>query len=76
MGVSCVQSIAISDGRSGQQIIDTISKQLESMNGRKCGTYCVESDTYYSSAISPVKVLNLLTSTEFPMTCFALLNNF
>jgi mediator of RNA polymerase II transcription subunit 20 len=49
MGVSCVQSIAISDGRSGQQIIDTISKQLESMNGRKCGTYCVESDTYYSS---------------------------
>jgi len=76
MGVSCVQSIAISDGRSGQQIIDTISKQLESMNGRKCGTFCVECDTYYSSLpINTVKVLNLLTSTEFPMTCFALLDN-
>lgn len=76
MGVSSVHSINIVDGRSGQQVVDTICKQVESLGGRKCGQFVVECDTYYSSPnISPPRVLYLYHSSDHPASCFALLDN-
>lgn len=76
MGVCSVHSIAIPDGRSGQQVVDGICKQLEVLGARKSGTFCVECDTYYSAAfITPARVLNLFHNSEYPASCFALLDN-
>ena len=98
MGVSCVHSLTIAAGKSGQQVIDGVSRQLESLGAKKCQPFSVECDTYYS--VSPVtggqtgpesgansepnanastsgqssRVLNLFKSSEYPMSCFALLD--
>jgi len=94
MGVSCVHSLAIPSGKSGQQVIESINRQLESFGAQKCGQFCVECDTYYSvnqttgqtsdptndpqmtggSGGQTSRVLNLYHSSEYPMSCFALLD--
>ncbi|XP_054159514.1 mediator of RNA polymerase II transcription subunit 20-like [Oppia nitens] len=48
MGVSCVYSLPIPSGKSGQHMIELISKQLETFGAQKCGQFYVECDTYYS----------------------------
>ena len=94
MGVSCVPSLNIPSGKSGQQVIESINKQLESFGAQKCGQFNVECDTYFSvnqmtaqnaesneSNVGPgapgaqsSRVLNLFHSSEYPMSCFALLD--
>lgn len=61
-------------------MIDTYTKQLEALGAKKCGTFSVECDTFYSNlsilaSAGVQKVLNLITSTEYPASSFALLEN-
>ena len=92
MGVSCVHSLTIPSGKSGQQVIESINKRLESFGAQKCGQFSVDSDTYYSvnqmtgqtpegsdsTVTTPggqtSRVLNVFHCSEYPMSCFGLLD--
>lgn len=82
MPVSSVHILPIKDGLSGPQSIEIYSAQLEALGARKAGTFSVECDTYYSNpgvvmTVPPnsTKVLNVLTSSEYPTTAFSLFEN-
>lgn len=67
----------ISDVSSGPQMIETYQANLEALRAKKSGTFLIECDTYYSNpGIFPQqKTLNLLMSSEYPLTAFSLIKN-
>lgn len=46
--ISLVQS-DVPEGRSGQQVIDSLQRKIEQAGGQRNGNWLVECETYYSS---------------------------
>lgn len=76
MGVSAVHAINIPEGKSGQQIVDSLVRLIEARGAKRTGIFSVESETFTSAPhIQPQRTLQLLHVSEFPATAFALLDN-
>jgi len=76
MGVVCVISYAVLEGRSGQQTVDLIQKRLEQLGAEKTGTFSVDCETYQSlPPITPQRQVHTLHNTEQPASCFAVLDS-
>ncbi|CAG5123266.1 unnamed protein product [Candidula unifasciata] len=75
MGVSCVFSYPVPEGRSGAQVVDILQKQVETMGGSKTGTFYVDCETYQSVMLNPPKTLHILHNSEYPASCFAILDS-
>ncbi|BFZ08473.1 hypothetical protein BsWGS_11512 [Bradybaena similaris] len=75
MGVSCVFSYPVPEGRSGAQVVDILQKQVETMGGTRTGTFHVDCETYQSVMLNPPKTLHILHNSEYPASCFAILDS-
>lgn len=75
MGVVTVHQYPIPDGKTGQHVLDHLTKLMETLGASKTGTFCVDCETYTSApTITPTRVLNIIHNTEHPASCFALLD--
>lgn len=75
MGVVCVYAYPVPEGKSGQQVVDTIQKQLEQLGAVKSGNFCVDCETYQSNVqTAPQRIIHILHNSEQPATCFAVLD--
>ncbi|CAH8516527.1 unnamed protein product [Schistosoma turkestanicum] len=75
-GVSCVLLLNSSEGNSDPQILENLMKKLELLGAQKCGRIHVESAVYFSNfARSQCKTFQVLTSTEYPASCFIFTDN-
>ncbi|XP_053204016.1 mediator of RNA polymerase II transcription subunit 20-like [Panonychus citri] len=73
--VVIVSQFPIPEGKSGQEIVDRLIKQFESMQFQRVGNFVVDCETYYSAPIiNPPRVLNIIHNSEYPATCFAQLD--
>ncbi|KAI1306014.1 Mediator of RNA polymerase II transcription subunit 20 [Halotydeus destructor] len=75
MGVVAVHVYPVPEGKSGQQAVDNLCKILETLGATKVGTFSVECETYHSSGININRTLNLFHNSEYPASCFSLLDN-
>lgn len=75
MGVASIHSISIPEGKAGQQVVESLCKQIEALGAEKSGQFSVECETYYSSFPNVSKFINLFHNSEYPATCFALQDN-
>ncbi|XP_059143401.1 mediator of RNA polymerase II transcription subunit 20-like isoform X2 [Physella acuta] len=75
MGVSCVYSYPVPEGRSGAQVVDVLQKQVETLGGIKMGNFHVDCEAYQSVMLNPPKTLHLLHNSEYPASCFAILDS-
>ncbi|RUS80494.1 hypothetical protein EGW08_011745 [Elysia chlorotica] len=75
MGVSCVYSYPVPEGRSGAQVVDLLQKQVEMLGGIKAGTFLVDCETYQSVMLNTPKTLHILHNSEHPASCFAILDS-
>ncbi|CAL1526246.1 unnamed protein product [Lymnaea stagnalis] len=75
MGVSCVYTYPVPEGRSGSQVVDVLHKQIETMGGTKMGNFHVDCENYQSVMLNPAKTLQILHSSEYPASCFAILDS-
>ena len=78
MGVVTVHQYPIPEGKSAQQVIDQLTKLMDTLGAVKIGTFCVDCETYYSqfsqTNMNQPRILNVLHNTEYPSSCFALLD--
>lgn len=77
MGVTCVCPWPLLSGKSGQQVVDVLQKNVELAGAKWSGSWCVDCETYQSVSNmgSPTKILHIIHNTEFPMSTFASLEN-
>ncbi|XP_013395333.1 mediator of RNA polymerase II transcription subunit 20-like [Lingula anatina] len=75
MGVVCVASYPVPEGKSGQQIVDVLQSRLEQLGAEKSGQFNVDCETYQSQVPSAQnRLVHLLHNSEQPATCFAVLD--
>lgn len=76
MGVVCVYAYAIPEGKSGQQVVDSLQKQMEVLGATKTGNFCVDCETYQSHAQNAQqRTIHILHNSEQPATCFSVLDS-
>ncbi|XP_062613050.1 mediator of RNA polymerase II transcription subunit 20-like [Saccostrea cucullata] len=76
MGVVCVFACPVPEGKSGQQVVDGLQKQVEMMGASKAGNFLVDCETYQSNPQNVMQsaqqcVVNILHNSEHPASCFA-----
>ncbi|XP_050412133.1 mediator of RNA polymerase II transcription subunit 20 isoform X2 [Patella vulgata] len=77
MGVVCVYYYPVPEGKSGQQVVDGIQKQIELLGAVKTGNFCVDCETFQAGSgiqNTPQRQVNILHSSEQPASCFAILD--
>src|SRR5687768_11639522 len=72
MGVVTVHQIPIPDGKSPQQVIDNLHRELDRLGGRKGGQFCVDCDVFF---FGQNRALNVVHSSEYPATTFSIMDN-
>ncbi|KAI8771856.1 mediator of RNA polymerase II transcription subunit 20 [Biomphalaria glabrata] len=75
MGVSCVYMYPVPEGRSGAHVVEVLQKQVETIGGVKMGSFVVDCESYLSIMLSVSKTLQILHNTEYPASCFAVLDS-
>ncbi|XP_046542963.1 mediator of RNA polymerase II transcription subunit 20-like [Haliotis rubra] len=77
MGVVCVYLYPVPEGKSGQQVVDTLQRQTEQLGAVKAGNFCVDCETFQSTFQQGAqqKQLSILHNSEYPATCFAILDS-
>ncbi|KAK3579333.1 hypothetical protein CHS0354_029623 [Potamilus streckersoni] len=77
MGVVCVYPYPVPEEKSGQQVVDTIQKQLELLGAHKSGNFFVDCESYQSNlqTATQQRLLHLFHNSEQPATCFSVLDN-
>lgn len=76
MGVVCVFACPVPEGKSGQQVVDGLQKQVEMMGATKSGNFLVDCETYQSNPQNVTQtpqqcVVHILHNSEHPASCFA-----
>ncbi|KAH3881709.1 mediator of RNA polymerase II transcription subunit 20-like [Dreissena polymorpha] len=76
MGVVCVYMYPVPEGKSGQQVVDSMQRQLELLGAVKTGNFNVDCETYLSNNPqgTPQRSLHLLHNSEQPASCFSVLD--
>lgn len=78
MGVVCVYAFPVPEGKSGQQVVDSLQKQVELLGGVKTGNFLVDCETYNPNNITipgtSTRLLHVLHNSEQPASCFAVLD--
>lgn len=77
MGVTCLVQSDVPEGRSGQQVIDSLQRKIEQAGGQRNGNWLVECETYYSSQSqeNSTKAFYLLHNSDYPSVSFSALDN-
>ncbi|XP_046839597.1 mediator of RNA polymerase II transcription subunit 20-like [Xenia sp. Carnegie-2017] len=77
MGVTCIYPWPLASGKNGQQVVDTLQKNVELAGAIWSDGWCVDCETYQSVASmgSPAKMLHILHNTEFPLSTFSCVEN-
>ncbi|XP_041348788.1 mediator of RNA polymerase II transcription subunit 20-like [Gigantopelta aegis] len=76
MGVVCVYPYQVQSGKSSQQALDILQKQVEQLGAIKSGNYYVDCETFQSNLqnVAP-KHVNILHNSEQPASCFAVMDS-
>ncbi|XP_014790192.1 mediator of RNA polymerase II transcription subunit 20 [Octopus bimaculoides] len=76
MGVVCVFSYPVPEGKNAQQIVDSLQKQVELLGAVKAGNFYVDCETYQSTLPNTTtqRLIHILHNSEQPATCFAILD--
>ncbi|XP_076447754.1 mediator of RNA polymerase II transcription subunit 20-like isoform X2 [Babylonia areolata] len=76
MGVTCVYSYPVPEGKSGQTVVETLQRQIELLGAVKAGHFCVDCDIFQSILQSSInaqpKTVYILHNSEQPASCFAI----
>lgn len=76
MGVTCVYSYPVPEGKSGQVVVEGLQKQLELLGAVKAGHFCVDCDIFQSNQQNSInaqpKTVYILHNSEQPASCFAI----
>ncbi|KAL5013363.1 hypothetical protein ScPMuIL_007633 [Solemya velum] len=72
----------VPEGKSGQQVVDSLQRQVELLGAVKSGNFSVDCETYQSNlqndmiflTFSPQRLVHILHNTEQPATCFSILD--
>ncbi|XP_052779363.1 mediator of RNA polymerase II transcription subunit 20-like [Mya arenaria] len=77
MGVVCVYTFPVPEGKSGQQVVDSLQRQLELLGAVKTANFSVDCETYQSNNPTGAaqRILHVLHNSEQPASCFAILDN-
>lgn len=67
-----VYAYPVPEGKSGQQVVDTIQKQLEQLGAVKSGNFCVDCETYQSNVQTGKMINNLSNSVHVYVICIRL----
>ncbi|XP_028854262.1 mediator of RNA polymerase II transcription subunit 20 isoform X2 [Denticeps clupeoides] len=75
MGVTCVCQVPVLEGKSVQQTVDMLHRQLEQLGAMKQGSFWVDCETYHTTGTAsgqPSKLLYVMHNSEAPLSCTAL----
>ena len=78
MGVTCVLSVPIHEGKSAKQMVDIIYHKLEKLGAEKLPSWTMDCETYQSvhpGQENNLKLLHLLHHSEYPKLTFSVLEN-
>ncbi|XP_026571354.1 mediator of RNA polymerase II transcription subunit 20 [Pseudonaja textilis] len=81
MGVTCISQMPVTEGKSVQQTVETLTRKLELLGAEKQGTFCVDCETYHTAASTmgsqgqTAKLMYVMHNSEYPLSCFALFEN-
>ncbi|KAK3103725.1 hypothetical protein FSP39_021394, partial [Pinctada imbricata] len=66
---------SVPEGKSGQQVVDQLQKQVELLGAIKAGNFLVDCETYMSSPNNATqRTVHILHNSEQPATCFSVLD--
>merc|ERR1712004_647573 len=75
MGVVCVLSYRVPEGRTGQQTAELLQKRVEELGAVKTGNFSVDCDLYQAAQAGiPQRTLQVLHNSEQPASCFCVLD--
>ncbi|XP_060597390.1 mediator of RNA polymerase II transcription subunit 20-like [Ruditapes philippinarum] len=77
MGVVCVYAYPIPEGKSGQQVVDSLQKDIELLGAVKTGSFNVDCETYNSVNLpgsTQQRLIHVLHNSEQPASCFSVLD--
>ncbi|KAL4226133.1 mediator complex subunit Med20 [Mactra antiquata] len=80
MGVVCVYAFPVPEGKSGQQVVDSLQKQVELLGAVKTGNFSVDCETYQANTqagtltTTPQRLIHVLHNSEQPASCFSVLD--
>lgn len=76
MGVVCVYAFPVPEGKSGQQVVDSLQKQVELLGAVKTGNFSVDCETYQSNLPpgQPQRLVHVLHNSEQPASCFSVID--
>ena len=75
MGVVCIFSYPVPEGKSGQQVVDILQKQVELLGAVRSGNFCVDCETYQSNSQNVTqRLIHIIHNSEHPASCFASLD--
>ncbi|CAH1783444.1 unnamed protein product, partial [Owenia fusiformis] len=74
MGVVCVISYPMPDGKSGQQVVNNLQERVEMLGAAKTGTFSVDCETYHATATGANRMVHVLHNSQQPASCFAIVD--
>lgn len=76
MGVVCVYMFPVPEDKSGQQVVDSLQRQVEQLGAVKTGNFCVDCETYQSNQqiAGNLRLVHVLHNSEQPASCFSILD--
>ncbi|ESO91283.1 hypothetical protein LOTGIDRAFT_153713 [Lottia gigantea] len=75
MGVVSVYMFPVPEGKSGQQVVESLQKSIELLGATKTGNFCVDCETFQTSIQNTQqRQVNILHSSDHPASCFAILD--
>lgn len=76
MGVTCVYTYPVPEGKSGQVVVEGLQRQIELLGAVKAGHFCVDCDIFQSNQQNSIntqpKIVYILHNSEQPASCFAI----
>ncbi|WAR26917.1 MED20-like protein, partial [Mya arenaria] len=77
VGGERIYAFHVPHGKSGQQVVDSLQRQLELMGAITTGIFSVDCETYQSNNLKGAaqRILHVLHNSEQPTSCFAILDN-
>jgi len=76
MGVAVLQVYSLPEGKTGPQIIDTLTKRIMNLGATQAGQFLVDCEIYGSQPqLGANKNLYILHNSEYPATVFSVLES-
>ncbi|XP_025413529.1 mediator of RNA polymerase II transcription subunit 20 [Sipha flava] len=76
MGVTILQQFPMKENRTGAQIIEFLTKRVNALGAKQCGTFLVDCETYASiPQLGTQRTLHVFHNSEQPASVFAILDN-